>query len=129
MFYRPSKWFVVCLVGLTGTGGGAAWAWSRAAKAPSSVRVQQGFWAAVTYKPKRQIAFPTAEDRVRMRAQTEEMVAKLEAEFPALAVKRRSVPEERNGFRQFFQFQPQRPGFETQLCGHLHHPRQVGALE
>jgi hypothetical protein len=110
MKYRPSSSFIICLVPLLAVGGAAGWAWSKVQAVPEYKRVNLGFFEALQYqepKKRKGVEAPTAEQPAATRRQVIEMKQRMLAEFPALAIQERPVPDDQNGFRLIYELSDQ----------------------
>ena len=100
MKYRPSLAFACCLIPLLAAGAAGAVAWHKATSVPLAIRVNAEFFEALKFawSPK---SFPiTPEEAKQLKWDARVMKAKLMAEFPALIVTPRPVPDQENGFLQ-----------------------------
>ncbi|WP_367870977.1 hypothetical protein [Luteolibacter sp. Populi] len=113
MKYRPSRGLVFCLVPLLATGGTAAWAWSKANDVPLQARAHGDFFELLKRKKSSLSNYDAAEWAATAKSMRAESVAakqKLLAEFPALAIESKPVPEAENGFLMLHKFSGFPPG-------------------
>ena len=89
--------FVVLLAGMLLVLCGLFWAWEKAGRAPAEVRAREGFWAALRYSPPPPPYRPSYSERARNRKAVAELYARLQREFPGLALARRDLAAEENG--------------------------------
>ncbi|BCU78846.1 hypothetical protein llg_35610 [Luteolibacter sp. LG18] len=86
------------MVPMLATGAAGAWAWNKATSVPNEIRAKQDFFKAVAYKKPWTYDMPDEVVREQTRQATEEMLAKLYAEFPAMKGESHPVPDDENGF-------------------------------
>lgn len=104
---RPSRAFTISIVFLFGIGGLSAWSIQRVCALSSQERAGRSFFAALQYSFERSeksvpVDLPTEEQRMHTLAETDRVMAQLQAEFPALAITEHPVPAEENGFLQLY---------------------------
>jgi len=98
MNYRPSRSFVCCLVPLLVVGGAGAVLWHRASALHLAIRANLTFLEALKFKDTLDTNPPTPEQIAKVRNEAIALKEKLVAEFPALKVVPRPVPDEANGY-------------------------------
>ena len=98
MRYRPSLSFVCAMTVLFAAGAVGAWAWHQIHSVPLDLRAQMGFGGTLQFKPQPVRTQSTPQQLAERHRQSLALKDKLAAEFPALHVTSRPVPDDANGF-------------------------------
>lgn len=103
MKLKPSRAFTLCMIPLLATGAAGAWAWRKANSVPMHVRANSTFLELLRYKEEPRFNDPTPEQIAETRQATQDLMAKMTGEFPALRITERPVPDAQNAFLLLYQ--------------------------